>query len=182
MADHTAQTVTTATTGVPEIHHEPSAFGISAPGFVALSMVVVIAIMIWQKVPGLIANILDARIATIRRQLDEASALRAEAEAMLVAARIKADASAGDAAAMIAHAESEAKQLLADAEAHATELTIRRGRMAEDKIGAAERAAIADVRTRAAAAAATVAAKVIAQTHDATADRAIIDQAIARLN
>jgi F-type H+-transporting ATPase subunit b len=53
--------------------------------------------------------------------------------------------------------------------------------MAEDKIGAAERAAVAEVRAKAASAAAAAAAALIAQRHDAEADRAMVDQAIAGL-
>ncbi len=180
-----AETTTHASTeasGTTELHHEPTALGIAAPGWVALSMLVVIGIMIWAKVPGMIARMLDGRIATIRQQLDEAKALRAEAEALLANARAQSAASAGDAAAIIAQAETEAKALLADAEAQATELTARRAKMAEDKIGAAERQAVADVRARAASAAASVAASVIAAQHDASADKALIDSAIARLN
>src|SRR4051812_6517272 len=109
-------TTMTAATGTAELHHTPSVFGISAPGFVALSMLVVIAIIVWQKVPAMIADMLDARIATIRAQLDEASRLRAEAEAQLAEAKARNAASAGDAAAVIANAEAEAKHMLAKAE------------------------------------------------------------------
>jgi F-type H+-transporting ATPase subunit b len=171
-----------AGTAVAETHHEPEAFGLAAPGWVALSMLVVIGILIWKKVPALIARVLDQRIDAIRAQLDEAKALRAEAEAILTKARAQSAASAGDAASIIAHAEAEARVLLSTAEAQATELTARRAKMAEDKIAAAERAAIADVRARAATAAASVAGRIIATSHDAAADRALIDGAIARLN
>jgi F-type H+-transporting ATPase subunit b len=177
-----AESVTVATTGVPEVHHEASAYGISAPAFVAISMLVVIGLMIWKKVPALIGGMLDKRIAAIRTQLDEATKLRAEAEALLATAKAQSAASAGDASAIIAHAQAEAKILLAEAEAHAIDLTARRTKMAEDKIGAAERSAIADVRAKAASAAASVAAQVIAQTHDAAADRELVDSAISRLN
>jgi F-type H+-transporting ATPase subunit b len=177
-----AEETSVATTSVAEHHAEPSAFGIAAPGWVALSMVVVIAIMIWQKVPALVAGMLDKRIATIRTQLDEAKSLRAEAEVLLAKAKAQSEASAGDAAAIMAHAEAEAKTLLANAEIQAAELTARRAKMAEDKIGAAERQAVADVRARAASVAASVAAQVIAATHDSAADRSLVDSAIARLN
>jgi F-type H+-transporting ATPase subunit b len=53
--------------------------------------------------------------------------------------------------------------------------------MAEDKIAAAERAAIAEVRARAADAAANAAAKLIAQGHDAKADKALVDRTISTL-
>jgi F-type H+-transporting ATPase subunit b len=171
----------TAATGTTELHHEPTALGISAPGFVALSMLVVIGLILWKKVPAMIAGMLDARIATIRTQLDEASRLRTEAEAQLAEAKARNAASAGDAAAIIAHAEAEAKQMIAKAESDSADLVTRRRKMAEDKIAAAERTAIAEVRATAADAATRAAAAIIAQRHDATADRPLVDQTIAGL-
>jgi F-type H+-transporting ATPase subunit b len=171
----------TAATGTTELHHEPTALGISAPGFVALSMLVVIGLILWKKVPAMIAGMLDARIATIRTQLEEASRLRTEAEAQLAEAKARNAASAGDAAAIIAHAEAEAKQMIAKAESDSADLVTRRRKMAEDKIAAAERTAIAEVRATAADAATRAAAAIIAQKHDATADRPLVDQTIAGL-
>ena len=78
----TVQTV--ASTGVAELHHEPTAFGINAAGWVALSMLVVIGLLLWKNVPGLVARMLDGQIEKIRSQLDEASRLRAEAEAEIL--------------------------------------------------------------------------------------------------
>lgn len=170
-----------AETGVAELHHMPTAFGISAPGFVALSMLVVILLLLWKKVPALIGRMLDAKIATIRHDLDEAAALRAEAEALLAKAEARDKASAGDAAAIVAHAEAEAATLISEAQAHAAELVARRGKMAEDKIGAAERLAIAEVRAHAAEAAARAASSIIAERHDAAADQPLVDRTIAGL-
>ena len=170
-----------AQTGVVEMHHEPAAFGISAPGYVALSMLVVIAMILWKKVPAMIGRMLDAKIATIRHDLDEAAKLRAEAEAQLAEAKTRNAASAGDAAAIVAHAEAEAKAMLAKAETDAAELVARRSKMAEDKISAAERLAIAEVRAHAADAAAKAAASIIAEKHDAAADKAVVDRTIAGL-
>ena len=180
MADAHPQSLTAAT-GTTELHHEPSAFGIAAPGFVALSMLAVIGIILWKKVPAMIAGMLDARIATIRTQLDEASRLRAEAEALLAQAKARNAACAGYAAAIIANAEAEAKQMLAKAESDSTELVSRRQKMAEDKNAAPERTPIAEVRAKAADAATRAAATIIAAKHDATADKPLIDRTIAGL-
>ena len=177
-----AETVgTIATTGATEVHSEPAVLGITAAGFVALSMLVVFAIMLWARVPRLIAGALDARIAAIRRELDEASRLRAEAEALLTAAHERTATSEGDAAAIISHAQAEARVVLAQAQDDAEELVRRRSAMAEDKIGAAERTALAEVRARAADAAARAAGAIIAERHGTQADRALIDRGIAGL-
>ena len=83
---------------------------------------------------------------------------------------------------MKAAAAEEAKQIVAKAKADATALVARRAKTAEEKIAAAERAAIADVRAKAASAAAAAAAQLIAKGHDSKADKPLIDQTIASLN
>lgn len=181
MAEATHAVTLAQATGTTDLHVEPSALGITAAGWVALSMLVVIGLMLWKKVPALIARALDSRIATIRTQLDEASQLRAEAERLLTEAKARSAASAGDAAAIVAHAEAEARVLLAKAETDAADLVERRGRMAEDKIGAAERTALAEVRARAADAAIHVAGALIAEQHGVEADRSLVDRSIAGL-
>ncbi|MGQ4828421.1 hypothetical protein, partial [Enterococcus faecalis] len=47
---------------------------------VSASMIVLLAILVWKKVPALITGGLDKQIAAIKQQLAEAQALRAEAE------------------------------------------------------------------------------------------------------
>lgn len=167
--------------GTTELHHEPALFGVSAAGWVALAMLAVFAIMLWAKVPAMLAKMLDARIDAIRRQLDEAKAMRAEAEQLLGAAEARLKASAGDAEAIVAQAEQEAQALRARAEADAAELIARRRKLAEDKIAAAERSALAEVRGAAAEAATRAAAAIIARDHGARADKPLVDQAIAGL-
>jgi F-type H+-transporting ATPase subunit b len=173
---------TTATTTVPAQEHEASFLGLDAPFFVALSMAVVIAIILAQKVPAIIGAALDKQIAAIRRNLDDAKRLRAEAEALRAEYEAKAAAAAADADDIRKHAEIEAHAMLDKARADADALIERRARMAEDKIGAAERAAIAEVRARAATAAAGAAAQLIGERHDAASDKALVDRTIARLN
>jgi F-type H+-transporting ATPase subunit b len=171
----------TAHTEVAE-HATPSALGLDPTGWVALSMLAVFAIMLWKKVPAMIGAALDKQIAGIREQLDAASKLRAEAEALKAEYEAKAKSAASDAEAMKAAASKEAEDIVAQARVDVTALIARRTKMAEDKIAAAERAAIADVRTRAASIAATAAAQLIASGHDAKADKPLIDATIARLN
>ena len=167
------------------VHHEdhgPTLLGLSAEGWVYVGLTIFLLLAVfYAKAPQKITEALDARIANTKRQLDEARAIRAEAEALLAEAKRRSDASAGDAAAIIAQAESEAQQMLAKAEADAADLMTRRARMAEDKIAAAERGAVADVRAKAADAAARAAAAIIADGHDAGADKPLVDRTIAGL-
>lgn len=163
-------------------HHEATLLGLGPEGWVYVGLTIFLLLAIFvAKAPKRITDALDERIAETKRTLDEAKALRAEAEVLLADARAKAAASAGDAQSIVSHAEAEAKHLLEDAKVKAAELTARRQKMAEDKIGAAERAAVDEVRARAATLAASVAAEVLRQSHDAKADAALVDTAINNL-
>ena len=165
----------------PGTEHEMSAFGLGPPGWVALAMIVVIAIAVWKGVPRMIAAMLDRRIATIRAQLDQATSLRTEAEALLADARARQAAAHDDARAILAQAQHEAGALVDKARRDVDILIDRRHKMAEDKIAAAERTAIADVRAATAQAAAGAAAALLTARYDARADGALIDRTIASL-
>jgi F-type H+-transporting ATPase subunit b len=165
----------------PHVDPEDALLGLNATAWVALAMLFVIAIMLWKKVPAAIGRGLDKKIAGIREQLDEAAKLRAEAEALRAEYEAKTAAAGAEAQAMVDRARHEADMIVQQAKVDAASLIERRTRMAEDKIAAAERSAIAEVRAKAANAAAAAAATLIAQQHDAEADRAMVDQTIAGL-
>ncbi|MFC7537434.1 hypothetical protein ACFQPG_08650 [Sphingomonas sp. GCM10030256] len=164
-----------------EHHVDPQALGFDATMLVGLSMLIVVLAMIWKKVPAAIGRSLDGKIAAIRAQLDEASALRQEAETLKAEYQAKAAAAEAEAAAMVERARHEAEGIRTKAEADAEALVERRTRMAEDKIAAEERAAVQQLRATAAEAAACAAARIIAERHDVAADKALIDQAIGGL-
>ena len=159
-------------------HTDPKAVGMDATAWVSLAMAVFILILLVKKVPAVIGGALDGRIAQIKEQLAEASKLRAEAEALKGEYEAKLTAAAGEAEALRKAAEHEAESLIADAKVNAQALVARRQKMAEDKIGAAERAAIAGIRAKAVNAATSAAATLIAQGHDARADKLLVDRAI----
>ena len=160
---------------------EPTAWGFTPTGWVALAMVAVILLMIWKKVPAAIGKALDGKIALIREQLEEAKTLRAEAEALKAEYQAKADAAGAEATAMVERAKSEAKAIVAQAKTDAEALVERRGKMAEAKIAAEERAAIDELRAMAAKAATAAAAKLIAERNDAATGKKLVDDAIAGL-
>lgn len=169
--------------GIGETNHpDPSVAGIlDATVFVSLAMAVFIAILVWRGVPRLITAGLDRQIAAIRARLDDAKALRAEAEALRDEYARKLAGADGEVAATMRQADTEAKAILAKAEQDAEALVVRRTRMAQDKIAAAERAAVDEVRARAASAAAAAAERLIRERMDAGADHRLVDQAIAGL-
>ena len=180
--DVTATTAGTEAVHNGEEHAVPSALGFDATMLVALAMLIVIGIAIWKKVPAMIAATLDKQIAGIKEQLDAATNLRAEAEAIKAEYQAKAVQAAADAEAMKANAAEEAKLIVANAKKDAAAMVVRRAKMAEDKIAAAEAAAIADVRAASAATAAAAAEHIIITNADAKIDAALVDGAIASLN
>src|SRR5437016_14502033 len=125
----------TAGTQAPAHEAEPTAFGfLTAPMAISLAMIVVIAIMLWKKVPGAIAGALDSKIALIRNQLAEAEALREEAEALKAEYEAKSASADKDREALLERAKHEADEIVAKARTDAEALIERRTRMAEDKI------------------------------------------------
>lgn len=160
-------------------HAELALFGVLTPGtIVSLAMTVFIIVLLVKKVPALIGSSLDKKIAGIKAQLDEATKLRKEAEALRAEYDTKLKAVAGEAEMLRHHAEEEAAQIVADAKVQAADLVKRRQKMAEEKIAAAERSAIADIRTKTVQAATQAAAVLIAEGHSAAADKALVDSAI----
>ena len=157
---------------------EASALGLNATAWVAVGMLIVFGIMLWAKVPKIIAGMLDKQIAEIKKTLDEAANLRKEAEALKAEYEAKTAGAQAEAEALMDGAEKEAATLVAQAEADTKALIARRQKMAEEKIGAAERSAIAAVRAKAATAATQAAEALIAARHDAAADKSLVNKAI----
>ena len=171
---------TTATVGHPgePEHGEATAFGLDPGGWVAIAMLVVFGVFLWQKVHHAVARALDDKIALIRDQLAEAESLRKEAEALKVEYEKKAKGVDKDRKALLERAKHEAEEIVAKAKTDAEALIERRSRMAEDKIAAEERSAVDQLRAAAADAATKAAARLIAETHDPKTDEQLVNQAI----
>ena len=179
--EHPEAVATVEQHGGAPAHAQPSALGLTAPAWISLAMVIVIAIMIWKKVPAAIGRALDAKIAVIRDQLAEAETLREEAEALKAEYEKKAKAIDKDRKALMERAQHEADEIVAKAKSDAEALIERRTRMAEDKIAAEERAAVDQLRATAADAAARAAARLIAERHDQATDEQIVNRAIGEI-
>jgi len=182
-ADHSAHTTATVKhpAGGEGAHHGPEVLGFGTSAVAGLAMLVFILVLIWKKVPGVITGGLDAKIAEIKHQLDEAKQLRAEAEALRNEYSNKIANAEKDAAAMIDHARSEAEGIIAKAASDTDAMIQRRQRMAEDKIAAAERGAVDELRAKAATVASSAARGLIAEQHGAGADKKLVDEAIAAI-
>jgi F-type H+-transporting ATPase subunit b len=160
---------------------EPTAFGMTPGAWVALAMLIVFLIALVMGVPKLIGGMLDKKIAGIREQLDNATALRKEAEAIKAEYEQKARDIHKEVEGLQVSAERQAAEILEKAKADATALIARHTAMAEEKIAAAERAVLAEIRSKAADAAANAARALIIEKHGATADHALVDNAISGL-
>jgi len=125
---------------------------------------------------------LDDRGAKIRRDLDEASKLRAEAEALLAEYKKKQAAAAREAGEILQHAREEAELFRKEAAANLTAALGRRERMALDKIAQAETQAVGEVRSQAVDLAVAAAQRILEQQMAGPRAGNLIDQSIAELD
>ncbi len=159
--------------------HEESFFA-DPRTWVAAAFIVFFALLgrtMWKALTAM----LDARADAVRAELAEAQRLRQEAEAMLADASARREAALAEAQALLSGAKDEAARLATAAEAEAKATAERRERMAMDRIAAAEKAAVDEVRIAAAEIAGVAAERVISQEMTAEADGALIDHAIGGL-
>ena len=153
---------------------------------VFLGFAVFVGILLYFKVPSIIASLLDNRAKTIQSELDEARALREEAQSLLAKYERQAREAQDEARRMVdaarEEAEANAKQAKADMEASVA----RRLAAAEDQIATAEAKAVKEVRDRAIRVAVSAARDVIAREMTPDARASMIDASIqevgARLN
>lgn len=145
---------------------------------VALATVLFIALLIYLKVPGKIAGILDARADKIKAELEEARRLREEAQTLLASYEKKQKEVEGLAAQIVANAKSEAERAAEQAKEDLKTSIARRLKGAEDQIASAEASAVKEVRDRAIAVATQAASAVIAEKMTAAGGDDLIDASI----
>ena len=138
-------------------------------------------IIFGKKLWGALAGMLDARAASVRAEIDEAARLKSEAEAMLKEAEATRAKAQADAKTLIDGAAAEATRVTEATRADAEASAKRREQMALDRIAAAQKQAIDDIRTAAAELATIAARQVIAEGLSPEASAALIDQAIMQL-
>jgi F-type H+-transporting ATPase subunit b len=139
-------------------------------------------VLVGRKLWAVITGLLDGRTESIRAELDEVKRLREEAETMLRDANARRVAAVSEANALLEGARAEATRLAAAAEAEANSAASRRERLALDRIAAAEKAAVDEVRIAAAEIAAIASARIIREGLTPEADGQLIDTAIGGLS
>jgi len=146
---------------------------------VLLAFLVFVGILIWQKVPALLGKMLDRRAELIKGELDEARALRDEAQVLLGSYEKKQKEVAEQSERIIAQAKAEAADAAKVAKDELKQSIARRLAAAADQIASAEAAAIAQVRQQAVAVAVAAAGDVLAKQSTPASAAASIDAAIA---
>jgi F-type H+-transporting ATPase subunit b len=149
--------------------------------WVAMAFVALVGLLIYKKVPGMLAGSLDNRADAIRKELDEARALREEAQTLLASYQRKQRDAVAEASEIIAHANQEAERLTAETDAQLADTLERRTQLAVDKIAQAEADAVNEVREVSVDVAISAASSVIRDQMDDARANDQVEKSIAEL-
>jgi F-type H+-transporting ATPase subunit b len=149
---------------------------------VVLAFLLFIGVLFYFKVPGMIGGALDNRAQGIQSELDEARALRDEAQALLASYERKQKEVQDQAAAIVAAAKEDAVLAAEQAKADLEVSIARRLAAAQDQIASAEASAVKEVRDQAITIAISAANEVIAKQMTAAQGNKLIDAAIAEVD
>lgn len=166
------------------------AFAASGPFFslantdfvVTLAFILFILVLIKFKVPGMLAGMLDKRAEGIQSELDEARALREEAQTILASYERKQKEVQEQAERIVAQAKSDAQAAAEQAKEDLKSSIARRLAAAEDQIESAQASAVKEVRDQAIVIAVGAANEVIAKGMSAADGNKLIDAAIAEVD
>ncbi len=145
---------------------------------VLISFLIFVAVLLWLKVPRILAGLLDKRAETIRSELDEARSLREEAQALLASFEKKQKDMTEQAARIVAQAKEEASRAAESAREDIAHSVTRRLAAAEDQIKGAEARALREVRDQAINVAVSAAREIIAGKITTAESNRLIDEAI----
>lgn len=145
---------------------------------VLIAFLIFLGVLVYAKVPGMLTKALDDRASGIQSELNEAKALREEAQTLLASYERKQKEVAEQSQRIIEHAKLEAAEAAEAAKADLKASIARRLAAAEDQIASAEAAAIKDVRDRAIQIAVAAAADVISKKMTAADGNKLIEDAI----
>ncbi|TCL75848.1 F0F1 ATP synthase subunit B [Rhizobium sp. BK251] len=124
-------------------------FAFDATFFAFVGLVLFLALIVYLKVPGMMAKSLDDRADHIRNELAEAKRLREEAQHLLAEYQRKRKEAEAEAAHIVAAAEREAEMLTEEARKKTEEFVANRTAISEQKIKQAEADAMKAVRSAA---------------------------------
>lgn len=145
---------------------------------VLIAFLLFVGVLIYLKVPGLLGGMLDKRADGIKSELDEARALREDAQTILASYERKQKEVQEQADRIVAAAREDASAAADKAKDDLKESIARRLAAAEDQISSAQASAIKDVRDQAITIAVAAAKQVIAKQLTAAQGNKLIDAAI----
>ncbi|MBB5571630.1 MULTISPECIES: F0F1 ATP synthase subunit B [Rhizobium] len=124
-------------------------FGLDETFFAFVALILFLGLVVYLKVPGMMAKSLDDRADQIRNDLAEAKRLREEAQHLLAEYQRKRKEAEAEAAHIVAAAEREAEMLTTEARKKTEEFVANRTALSEQKIKQAEADAMKAVRSAA---------------------------------
>lgn len=148
---------------------------------VLIAFLIFVGVLIKFKVPGMLTGMLDKRAEGIQSDLNEAKALREEAQTLLASYERKQREVQEQADRIVANAKEEAAAAATKAKEDIAASVTRRLAAAEDQIASAQSSAIRDVRNQAVSVAVAAAQDVIAKQTTAASANSLIDDAIAEV-
>ena len=149
---------------------------------VTIAFLIFVGILMYFKVPGLVGGMLDKRASSIKAELDEAKALREEAQSLLASYERKQKEVQEQSARIVAAAKEEATNAATAAKDDIAKSITRRLAAAEEQIASAQASAVKEVRDQAIMVAVGAAKDVIAKQMDAKSAGALIDDSIATVS
>jgi len=145
---------------------------------VGIGFVIFVAVLIYFGVPGMIARKLDERSVRIKAELDEARALRDEAQTLLAGYERRQKEVKAQAEDIVVAARREAEKAAEAAKEEIRKSVARRLHTAGEQIAAAEQAAVRQIRDQAVTVAVAAAGDVLRGQIQATEANRLIDAAI----
>jgi len=149
--------------------------------WVAIAFIAFVLVLLYYRVPALIAKSLDDRAEAIRKELDEARRLREEAQNLLADYQKKHRNVGQEADSILELARGEAEAFAQETRANLKDMLERRTRQAEDKIARAEAQAVDEVRAAAIELAVAAAEKILREKASGAGGVSLIDQSIREL-
>lgn len=175
----TIATLIAITAASPALAASKPFFSLKNTDFVVmLGFLVFIGILFYFKVPTLIGGMLDKRAEGIKSELDEARALREEAQTLLASYERKQREVADQSERIVAHARADAEAAAVSAKQELARSIERRLAAAEDQIASAEAKAVRAVKDRAVEVAVAAAGELISGNLAAADANALIEQSI----
>jgi F-type H+-transporting ATPase subunit b len=148
---------------------------------VAIGFVIFVGVLLYFGVPGMITRMLDARAVRIKQELDEARALRDEAQTLLAGYERRQKEVKAQAEDIVTAARAEAEKAAETAKEDIRNSVARRLKTATEQIAAAEQSAIRQIKDQAVTVAVAAAGDVLRDRMKAADANRLIDAAISEV-